>query len=95
VENNHFPKKLLLFFFGISPVVFFASGDFSPTIKSDFERSLEPLATFPFPGWLWGKNLEENHQQAPILLREMVHHRKKYSARTKYSAFRFHRKKHT
>jgi hypothetical protein len=43
---------------------FLSSGKFSTTLKLDSEKSLEPLVG------LWGKNLEEKHQQAPILLRE-------------------------
>ncbi len=37
----------------------------------------------------WGKTIEKNHQKGPIFLQEMVHHRTKYSACTKYSAFWF------
>jgi hypothetical protein len=60
---------------------FLSSGKFSTTLKLDSEGSLEPLVG------LWGKNLEEKHQQAPILLRGMVYQR------TKYIAFPFRRKK--
>jgi hypothetical protein len=55
--------------------VYFGDGEFLPTLKLDSQRSPEPLPTFPFPGGVMGKIFEENHQQAPILLREMVHQR--------------------
>jgi hypothetical protein len=64
------------FFFNILPVMFFGGGEFSPTVKPDSEKFLEPLPTFPLKGGVMGKFFYENHQQVPIFLREMVHLRK-------------------
>jgi hypothetical protein len=54
VENNHFPKKLFLFFAEISPAIFFGGSD-SSTLKQDSQRPLGPIPTFLFPGGVMGK----------------------------------------
>jgi hypothetical protein len=41
---------LFLFFAEISPAIFFGGDEFSLTLKPNFQRSLGPMPTFPFPG---------------------------------------------
>ncbi len=43
-------QKSCFFFAKISKAIFFGGGEFSPTLKPTFERSLGPRPTFPFPG---------------------------------------------
>jgi hypothetical protein len=55
VENSHVPKKLFLFFVKILLAIFFGVDKFSPTLKPESKRSLEPLPRFPFPGGVTDK----------------------------------------
>ena len=89
MENRHVPKKLFLFFVKISPAIFFGLGKFSPILKPDSTRSLWPLPIFPFLGGVMGKQLGENSSRMPYFAPRDGHRRTKYSAHTKYIAFRF------
>ncbi len=75
-----------------------AGKEFSPTanfrrLYTRFLKGLyNPYLQSHYQVGSWGKNLEENHQEGLIFLREMVYQLPKYNARTKYSAFWFRRK---
>ncbi len=51
--------------FKISPVFFFGGGEFSPTLKPDFESCLELLPKVPFPGGVMGKKFGGKSSASP------------------------------
>jgi len=69
----------------------FCAGEFSSTLKphTRYSKASRTHSYISISRWCYRESYLRNHQQAPILLREMVHQRKKYIACTKYSAFRF------
>jgi hypothetical protein len=49
-------RKVVIIFFEISPAILSIGGDFSLTVKPDYEKSLEPLSTFTLKdGVMMGK----------------------------------------
>jgi hypothetical protein len=80
VRKKSCPQKVVIIFFGNRP------GDFFRQLKNPIFKGLKALYLHScIQMGLWGKNFEQNHQKAPILLREMVQQRTKFSAGTKYN----------